>query len=285
MNTLNLLRTFPLLLTLLLAGPLAAQKVLTNEHLIQMAELGMGESIILSQIENTSNAFDVSTQALFALKKAGLSDAVLAKMIEASNNATLKAVDPNDVLAPHRPGIYYFDEAGRLLELLPTVTSQTKDKGRLGTRLSYGIAKTKVVSSISGDNARTQLPAAQEFYFYFNQQTASFDQNTISYYGFQQAVSPNEFTLAMLDNVSGVRELETGSMNHYTSEIGIDEKHARSFDIEQLAPGIFKVTPSELAPGEYCFVYAGNAPHVNNQQKVYDFGVGRVSATGVISRQ
>ena len=37
MNTLNLLRTFPLLLTLLLAGPLAAQEVLTNEHLIQMA--------------------------------------------------------------------------------------------------------------------------------------------------------------------------------------------------------------------------------------------------------
>lgn len=285
MNTLHTLRSIVLGAILLLTVQVNAQNILTNKDLIQMAELGMGEAIILSQIENTSNDFDVSTPALLALKKAGLTDAVLAKVIEAGNNTARKAVDPNDVLAPHRPGIYYVDETGRLLELLPTVTTQSKDKGRLATRLSYGIAKTKIVSTISGDNARTQLPAAREFYFYFNQQTASFDQNTIAYYGFQQAVSPNEFMLAKLDKASGVRELETGSMNHYTSEIGIDEKHARSFDIEQLAPGIFKVTPSELAPGEYCFVYAGAAPHVNNLQKVYDFGVGLVSATGVISRQ
>ncbi|MBK6829389.1 MAG: hypothetical protein IPG92_00965 [Flavobacteriales bacterium] len=171
-----------------------AQEILTNQHLMQMAELGMGEAIILSQIENSNNDFDVSTSALMALKKAGLSDAVLAKVIGAANNSAQKVVDPNDPLAPHRPGIYYFDEAGTMVELLPTVTSQTKDRGRLGTMLSYGIAKTKVVSQISGNHARTQLPTAREFYFYFNQQTSSFDQNAISYYGFQQATSPNEFT-------------------------------------------------------------------------------------------
>ncbi|MBK8498689.1 MAG: hypothetical protein IPL52_07695 [Flavobacteriales bacterium] len=262
-----------------------AQSILTNKDLIQMAELGMGEAIIISQIENSNNDFDVSTSALLAMKKAGLSDAVLAKVIEAGNNTAKKVVDPNDPLAPHRPGIYYFDETGSMLELLPTVTAQKKDKGRLGTALSYGIAKTKIVSTISGENSRTQLPVAREFYFYFNQQTTSFDQSAISYYGFQQATSPNEFTLAKLDNVKGVRELETGSMNNYGSEIGIDEKHARSFSIEQMGAGIFKVTPSELAAGEYCFVYAGAAPYAQAQQKLYDFGVGLVSAAGVISQE
>lgn len=274
-----------LILTILLAisiSDIQAQNVLTNKDLIQMAELGMGDAIIISQIENSNNDFDASTAALLALKKAGLSDAVLAKVIQAGNDSAKKVVDPNDPLAPHRPGIYYFDETGSMAELMATVTSQTKDKGRLGTALSYGIAKTKIVSRIAGDNSRTQLPAAREFYFYFNQQSTSFDQNAIAYYGFQQATSPNEFTLAKLDNVKGVRELETGSMNNYGSEIGIDEKHARSFTIEQVGPGIFKVIPSELAAGEYCFVYAGAAPYAQAQQKVYDFGVGQVAGQGAV---
>ncbi|MCC6541823.1 MAG: hypothetical protein IT225_06350 [Flavobacteriales bacterium] len=272
-----------LLLTITLVSN--AQTILTNNDVMQMAELGMGEAIILSQIENSNNNFDVSTSALMVMKKAGLSDAVIAKVIVAGKNTAQKVVDPNDPLAPHRPGIYYFNDAGIMVELLPTVTSQNKDKGRLGTALSYGIAKTKLVSRITGDNSRTQLPSTPTFYFYFNQQTSAFDQNTIAYYGFQQATSPNEFTLAALDQVKGVRELETGSMNNYTSEFGIDEKHSRSFTIEQLAPGTYKVSPDALVNGEYCFVYSGAAPYAGTQQKVYDFGVGTVSATNVISRQ
>lgn len=274
-----------LALALLTSMVTQAQDVLTNHQLIQMAQLGMGDAVILSQVENSANDFDVSTSALMELKKAGLSDVVLAKVIAAANNSAQKVVDPNDPLAPHRPGIYYFNDQGQLVEMLPTVTGQNKDKGRLATRVSYGIAKTKVVSRIPGSQSRTQLPAVREFYFYFNQQTASFDQNAITYYGFQQATSPNEFTLAALDVTKDVRELEIGSANHFTSESGIDEKHARPFQIEQIAPGIFKVTPSDLIAGEYCFVYAGAAPHAHTQQKVYDFGVGQAVGGSMISGQ
>ncbi|WKZ65447.1 MAG: hypothetical protein QY325_11820 [Flavobacteriales bacterium] len=280
------------LLTVLLAILLCAsarqaqgQEVLTNADLIQLAELGMGESIILSRVETAANTFDVSTSALIALKRAGLTDPVLAAVVKAANDPARKAVDANDPKAPHRPGIYYFDEAGQLVELLPTVASQGKDKGRLATALTYGLAKTTVVARISGAQARAQLPAAREFYFYFNQQQAAFDQNSIAFYGFQQATSPNEFTLARLDETAGAREIEMGSANAFSSEDGIDEKHARSFDIEQLAPGIFKVTPQNLEAGEYCFVYAGGSAHGHGPNKLFDFGVGKVSGTGVISRQ
>lgn len=284
MNAHTSIRSIILSGILFLTAHAKAQDILTNQQLIQMIELGMGEAIIISQIESSPNDFDVSTPALMELKKAGLSDALLGKMITAGKNTAQKVVDRNDPLAAHRPGIYYFNDTDDLVELLPTVTSQTKDKGSFGTRVSYGIAKTKLVSSISGSNARTQLPNARTFYFYFNQQTSAFDNNSIAYYGFQQATSPNEFTLAQLDQKKGVRELETGSMNNYTSEFGIDEKHARAFEIEQLAPGIFKVTTTDLSLGEYCFVYAGAAPYAIAQQKVYDFGVGLVTGSGVISR-
>ncbi|MEZ4757670.1 MAG: hypothetical protein R2817_12650 [Flavobacteriales bacterium] len=261
------------------------QEVLTNADLLQLAELGMGETIILSRVETAANTFDVSTSALVAMKRAGLSDAVLAAVVKAANDPARKAVDPNDPLAPHRPGIYYFDEAGRLVELLPTVTSQGKDKGRLATALTYGLAKTTVVARVSGAQARAQLPTAREFYFYFNQQNAAFDQSSIAFYGFQQATSPNEFTLARLDDASGARELEMGSANSFSSEFGIDEKHTRSFGIEQLAPGIYKVTPEGLEMGEYCFVYAGASSYGQGAHKLYDFGVGRIAAQGVISGQ
>lgn len=276
-----------LLLAVLLTSTqlVSSQDHLTNQQLIQMVELGMGDAIILSQIENSNNDFDVSTPALLVMKRSGMSDAVLAKVIEAAKNTSRKVVDPNDPMAAHRPGIYYKDAQGNMVELMPSVTSQSKSKGALATRLSYGIAKTRVVSRIPGAQARTQFTGDEVFYFYFNQQNAAFDQSSIAFYGFQQAISPNEFVLAELDASAEARELETGSANNYTTELGIDEKHARPFEIEQLAPGIFKVTPSYLAAGEYCFVYSGAAPYGHTQQKVYDFGVGKVTGEGIISKQ
>lgn len=273
MNVFHPIRTTVLVATLLLTIHVHAQEVLTNQHLIQMAELGMGDAIIMSQIENANNDFDASTTALLALKKAGLSDAVLAKVIEADNNSDRKVVDGNDPMAPHRPGIYFMDSNGKMAELMPSVTGQSKSKGNFGRAMSYGIAKSKVVSRLTGNDARVQFAEVPSFYFYFDQKTGTLDQSGTVFYGFQQATSPNEFTLAQLDAHEEVRELETASMNNYTTEFGIDEKHTRPFDIEELAPGIFKVTPLDLVPGEYCFVYSGAAPYGYTQQKVFDFGI------------
>jgi len=250
-----------------------AQDILANADLMAMAKMGMGDAIILSQIDNSKNNFNVNTSALMEMKQAGLSDTVLAKVIEAAKDDSRKSVDINDPFAPHRPGIYYKNAQGDLVELNPSVTAQNKTKGNLARRFSYGIAKSTVVSRVTGSQARTQCTGQEEFYFYFNQQTAGFDQNTISFYGFLQATSPNEFTLAKFDIAEGSRELETGSENNYTQEMGIDDKHARPFTIEQIAPGIFKVRTDGIVSGEYCFVYSGAAPNGYTQQKVYDFSV------------
>lgn len=262
-----------------------AQDILTNKDLIQMAELGMGEAIILSRIETSNNDFDASTQALMELKRAKLSDNVLAKVILAANDKSKKVVDANDPLAPHRPGIYYVDDSGNMVELLPTVSAQTKSKGHLAQAFSYGFAKATTVASLSGTNARLQLPASRTFYFYFNQQESSFNRDVIPFYGFQQASSPNEFTLAKFDEKAGSRELEVGGYSALGGASGIHEKHTRSFSIEQIAPGVFKVTPDALPLGEYGFIYTGTSEYGHATQRVFDFGVGHVSSSSVISKQ
>jgi len=250
-----------------------AQEVLTNQDLIQLAKMGMGDAILLSKIKNANNDFDASTAALMALKAAGIGDAVLAEVITAANDPARKTVDANDPLAPHKPGVYYQDESGQLVELLPAVTSQNKDKGRITNILSQGWAKTTAISTLSGATARAQFYTPPPFYFYFNQQNVRFEQSSIGYYGFVQATSPNEFTLAKLDETGSNRELEIGAYSNIGSESGISEKHSKPFEIEQVAPGVFKVTPSSLPTGEYCFVYAGSAPAAGSLQRVFDFGV------------
>lgn len=283
MNTRTALPFALALLLSITAQNSQAQNVLTNKDLIQMGQLGMGDAIIISQIESSTNEFDVSTPGLLELKKSGLSDAVIAKVISAGKDESKRAVDLNDPLAPHRPGIYYFDDAGNMVELLPTVSAQTKSKGQLAQRFSYGFAKATTVASLSGTSARLQLAGAKAFYFYFNQQSSAFNQSTIPFYGFQQASSPNEFTLAKLDEKDSSRELEVGGYSALGGASGIHEKHTRAFSIEQIAPGVFKVTPDALPEGEYGFVYTGASPYGAGTQRVFDFGVGHVSPAGVIS--
>lgn len=283
MNTRNHLRNLFLSFSLLAACGAWAQSTMTNKDLIQMGQLKMGDAIIISQIESSTNNFDVTTPALLEMKRAGLSDTVIAKVIAAANDESKKVVDQNDPMAPHRPGIYYFDDSGKMVELLPTVTAQTKSKGHLAQAFSYGFAKATTVAGLSGTNARLQLPGTREFYFYFNQQNSTFNQNAIPFYGFQQASSPNEFTLAKLDEKAGSRELEVGGYSALGGASGIHEKHTRPFAIEQIAPGVFKVTPDALADGEYGFVYTGATAH--GMERVYDFGVGHMSGVGTISKQ
>lgn len=251
----------------------ASSDILTNSKIVEMVRLGLGEAIIFASIESSPNDFDMSTNMLIALKKDGVTDAIITAMMKAGKDDSRKVVDMNDPLSPHRPGIYYRDDAGQLVELLSTVTSQNKSKGGFGTAISYGIAKTKTVTRITGPHARQRFDAAPKFYFYFNSQTVAFDQNASNAYGFLSATNPNEFVLARLQPDKDVRELEIGSVNYYTQETGIDEKHTVPFELKQVAPGIFEVTTGPLTLGEYCFMFAGSAPSAWGQQRVYDFGL------------
>ena len=55
---------------------------MTNRDVIDLAAAGMGDDLILAKIRSSKRAFDTSTAALVALKKAGISEAVLAEMLK-----------------------------------------------------------------------------------------------------------------------------------------------------------------------------------------------------------
>ena len=65
-------------------APQATPTALTNEDVIKMVQAKLGEAVILAKIRSSPCKFDTSTDALIKLKGAGVSDAILQAMTEAS---------------------------------------------------------------------------------------------------------------------------------------------------------------------------------------------------------
>ena len=71
----------------------AADVQLTNEDIIRMAKVGVGEAVIVAKIETTATDFDTSLDALVALKEAGVDDGVIAVMVK-TGGASASAAQP-----------------------------------------------------------------------------------------------------------------------------------------------------------------------------------------------
>jgi hypothetical protein len=88
-------------------GTLAAQstpQVLTNADIIRMAEAKLGDPVILAAIEGATQArFDVTVDGLIALKRAGVSDAVITAMQKSVRAAPSAAPPAALPVAPSRP--------------------------------------------------------------------------------------------------------------------------------------------------------------------------------------
>lgn len=247
----------------------AQEKVLTNESILEMLELGFDEDIILTKIKTSEVDFKTDIADLKFLKEKGASSNIISAMMTQD-----KETAKEEVLS----GIYVIN-ADKKEKILPSVFSGSKTN-TLASGLTYGIASAKVKSIINNAQSRNVVSQeAAEFFFYFSPS----DVNQLSAQGgtdwwFKTATSPNEFVLVKLksNKRKNTREMETGSVNVYVgSKVGIDSKIAIPFNIDQISDTEFKVVPSELLePGEYCFFYQGAIPQggVNNQS-VFDFSV------------
>lgn len=76
----------PMSVAILLGAQLVASepRPLTNEDIVRLAEAGFGNSVILAKIEGTTANFDVTIDALVALKERGVGEDVVAAMIVSS---------------------------------------------------------------------------------------------------------------------------------------------------------------------------------------------------------
>ncbi|MGA2372253.1 MAG: hypothetical protein ACLPPV_17920 [Candidatus Korobacteraceae bacterium] len=276
------------LVTILLGRAEAAMQsdstVLTNQSVIEMVQDKLPEEVIVTKIQTSKTNFDVSTNGLVALNKAGVPTSVIKAMITSTGNAasgsaaaTAKTGDPNDPLVDHDAGIYiYYKTSGgkrQLVELEPTVYTQGKSGGVFKSAMTYGIAKVKWKAVVRGPHAAiaTTDPDAV-FYFYFEEKGAGLSHSSFS------TSTPNEFTLLRFDVKKEERETIVMQANVFGSESGSQDNATIQFTFSKLRPGVYKVTPNApMHPGEYCFLSAQTggafAPGAAAANKVFDFGI------------
>jgi len=256
-------------------------ELLTNDTVISLVKAGLGPQAIEAKIAASRGSFDTSTNALIQLKQAGVPDSVIASMLNRSKsavvaNAVVDNSDPNP-LAPHAPGIYLLDtrSTARMVRIDPTVSNQLKTSNLWGYALTSGISSMKMKAVIPNATARVRASNRRPvFYFYFNQNSPLAAINEFSAGFAATATSPNEFSLIRFDPKKDRREAAVASVNLFAGvKSGIGDKARIQFTYEDVAPGVFKVTPdAELAPGEYGFMYSIGA-QAGATARIFDFSV------------
>ena len=286
------MRTSLGILALALAAAPVAAETLTNTSVLSLVQAGVGDDAVIAKIKSSSNQFDLSTDQIIALKQKGVPSNVIAAMLAASGEGAdfskgALSADSPDWRVPHPSGVYMLNAGEtKMLRIDPTTANQTKTGGMLAYALTAGIASIKMKSVIPNAHARVAAPNGKPtFYFYFDESNASLSNGaaTGSWLSGTTAsvTSPSEFSLVRFDVKSSRREARVGSFSMAGAKAGVMDKNRIAFAYDRVAPGIFRVTPSEeLKPGEYGFLYsitAGSGPGIFGggvmTARVFDFSI------------
>ena len=232
---------------------------MTNADVIALESAGMSDDIIIAKIQGAAATdFDTGVAGLKNLQAAHVSTAVIRVMINphtlagsspAQVPATVSAASPDDPNAPHNPGIYMYanaNSAQTMTELQRVTPKQTKGSGAWDSGMTYGITKFKVRGVFEGANAPVKTGDPNPvFYLYAPESPGAFGGSYIK---------PNDFTLIKLTQKNNTREIVEGSGSIWGTTTGTDDKAKRGFSVDQVKPGVYKLTLLQpLPPGEYAF--------------------------------
>jgi hypothetical protein len=265
----------------------ALAETLDNAKVVKLVNLGIGNEAVIAKIKASDGDYDVSTDALIALKNANVPGPVIAAMIDVSSRkaerrSTELSMDSPDPKVPHGSGVYMLASwlpQPKMVAINPTTSSQTKTGGFLGYALTGGIASMSFKAVVPGAGARTQSDVNQPtFYFYFDQ---SRNGGNSAIWNAGTVTSPNEFSLVRFDVKKDKREAKVGKFNIGGAKAGVMDKDRIPFTTTEISPGVFEVRPDQpLAGGQYGFLVqtsTGGGPGMSGMgamaAKIFDFSI------------
>ncbi len=200
-----------------------------NARIVEMTHKGLGDDVIIARIKSSATKFDLSDDDLAALKKAGVSDSVVAAMIQSTQLTSAKVtIDGNPVQ-------------------VRTIGEQ-KVGGRLGHTVSLGIMSVKNKAYLQGQHA--SLIASR---------------NPVINIELPANENIDNYIVVEMDDKGDRREIEIGSVGGTVGEkVGIRADRIVRTSATPLGGRRFKVSPvKELKKGEYILYSVGSAdfPH------------------------
>lgn len=233
-----------------------AQEVLTNDSVIQMIKAGLPEAVVIAKIRSTATKFDLKTDSLVSLKKAGVSDKVLEAMVAAGSGS---APTTGAMPAPPAPAmaagalkntdVIYQLVGGKYVEMFAT-------SANLETNMAFFQSKSEVV--LEGKKAQYRTTDKQPVFL------STYSSTDAPLVRLKQGDDHNDRNL----------KIGSGAFMPFggTQKMGVRNEDKIPVTIERDPRGFYKVTPSAaLPPGEYGFILATGFGAGSG--KIYDFGV------------
>ena len=220
----------------LLAVFAIAQTAMTNDSVIKMAKAGLSEDIIIGSVNGQPGQYKTSADDLIALKTAGVSDKVIAAMInKSSGGGGAAAPAPAAAAAGAGPvsevGVY-FKKSDTWADLPPEVVN-FKTGGVLKTIGTAGIVKGDVNGHLNGEHSPNGLKTPIDILVYTPEGT-----------------NVSEYQLLRLHAQKDSREFRTvtGGVLHVS---GGATRDMIPFESKKIAPRTYEIVVPNLGPGEY----------------------------------
>lgn len=261
---------------------------LTVEQVAQLVQVGLPEDMIIDKIKKNNRPFDLTTNQLLELKKAGASNNIIRLLMDPTAQpvaapavvapvapappaaettpaprvtpvpAQPKQQDPVVSRVPEQAGMYYLNGSELLRIDLKTMAS-AKVAGRLGHQLSLGIKSIKTNAYLIGPSAKTRVKETSPTF----------------YVRLAEGLSIDEVVLVSLYTKPDRRELEVSAQQGLVgAKQGLRMEVMKPIETQEVGPNLYKIATNILGKGEYLFYLVGSADTIKGiQGKGYDFGV------------
>jgi hypothetical protein len=218
-----------------------AQDALTSESIVKMTKAGVGDDLILSVIQSQSAKYSLTPDDIMKLKQEGISEKVLSAMVSKNPPPALNAavaassaVGDNDLPTNPDIGVYY-KKGGQWEEMLPDVVNW-KTGGVLKSLATGGFVKGDINGHIVSAHSHNSATSPLEVLIYA-----------------PEGVAITEYQLLRFHQEKDSREFRTvtGGMMHTS---GGATRDAVQFESKKIANRTYRITLSNLGPGEYGFL-------------------------------
>jgi hypothetical protein len=240
------------------AGPLPAPKVapakMSNDSVIKMAKAGLSDELIVQTIGSQPGQYTTDADSLVALKQAGVSERVIAAMINKSRIRPTGTDTPVVLSDVNEIGVYYKDKNGKWQPIEPEIV-HIKSGGFIKSTVTDGIIKQDRNGHINGRESKLLLPRPIEFLIYT-----------------PDGVDVSEYELLRFRLNSNSREFRawTGGVIH--SSGGADRDDV-PFKPVKTAPHTYQFTLGQDTPGAEYGILPPGTGNVTNGGKIYTFAI------------
>ena len=268
-------------------GTAQAQKPLTNDDVVQMVKAGFDEATTIAAIDATDSSFDTTVQGMLALKAAGVSEKVIAAMLNAtkrkSEAAERKAAEAK---AAELKAAEAKAAEAKAAEAAATAKAEAEAKAKAETEAKAKEAeKNKDIPEDVGVYAKLKGSLVEMYAEPVNSRSGGVGKSMLTM-GFtkghvngavsgpksklqigspieiiikcKEGETPSEYQLLKLDEKGDRREFRavTGGVYHASSGA---EKNAIPFDFAKIGPRTYRLKIPDLKKGEYGFLPPGGA--------------------------